>query len=496
LELTMSMNDQTLALLKGSYQTPLAKAGNTVTTASGLVQFDLQAPAKNLYPVITILGKRIPRVKGKGGTATNWRQVNAIIGSGWDNTGWVPEGQRAGVMSINTANKAAAYATLGEEGALTFEAQSAAEGFEDERSRNSVRVLQKAMLKEEIAILGGNASLALGTAPTPTLSAAGSGATLPAATYSVICVALTLEGYLNSSVANGVATSKTVTGQDGQTFTLNGGSSNKSSNATQAVTLGQALTASVASVAGALGYAWYVGTAGSEVLQAITSVPSAAFSAPLTTGTQAATAVTADSSTNANTAFDGLLTTALKSGSGAYVKDLAGAAMTASGRGTVAEIDTVLQSLWDSYRVSPSVMLVNSQEQKNITNKVLSGSDADSVAPLLRQNVTVGADGEIRAGQVVSWYFNPFCLGTGKMIPVILHPNVPPGTILMWAEDLPAQYQTNEVPNVAEMHVRRDWYDIEWPLTSRSYQHGIYAEETLAVYAPFAMAVLKGIANG
>lgn len=492
----MSMNDETLQLLKGSYQNPLAKAGNTVNTATGLVQFDLQAPAKNLYPVITILGKRIPRVRGKGGTATNWRQVNAITGSGWDNTGWVPEGQRAGVMSISTSNKAAAYATLGEEGALTFEAQSAAEGFEDERSRNSIRVLQKAMLKEEIAILGGNASLALGTAPTPTLSASGTGATLPAATYSVIVVALTLEGFLNSSVANGVATSKTVTGQDGQTFTLSGGSSNKSANATQAVTLGQALNASVASVSGAVGYAWYVGTAGSETLQAITSVPSASFTAPLSSGNQAATAVTADNSANANTAFDGLLTTALKPGSGAYVKDLAGANLTASGRGTVNEIDVMLKSLWDNYRVSPSVILVSSQEQLNITNKVLTGSTAGSVTPLLRQNVTVGADGEIRAGQVVAFYFNPFALGTGKMIPIVLHPNMPAGTLLAWAEDLPAQYQSNEVPNVAEMHVRRDWYDIEWPLTSRSYQHGIYAEETLAVYAPFAMAVLKGIGNG
>jgi hypothetical protein len=492
----MSMNDETLSLLKGSYGNPLAKAGNTVTTAQGLVQYDLQAPAKNLYPVITILGKRIPRVRGRGGTATNWRQVNAITGSGWDNTGWVPEGQRAGAMAISTSNKAATYATLGEEGALTFEAQSAAEGFEDERSRTSIRVLQKAMLKEEIAILCGNASLQLGTANTPTLSASGTGATLPAATYSVIVVGLTLEGYLNSSVANGVATSKTVTGQDGQTFVLNGGSGNKSTNATQAVTLGQTLNASVTAKAGEVAWAWYVGTAGSEVLQSITTVPSLAISAPLASGTQAATAVTADSSTNANTAFDGLLTTAMKSGSGAYVKNLNGAVLTSSGSGTVNEVDTMLQYMWDNFRVSPTVLLVNSQEQKNMKNKVLTASTGGSTTPILRQNVTLGADGKVVAGQVLAYYYNPFALGTGVMIPIILHPNVPPGTLIAWAEDLPAQYQSNEVPNVAEMHIRRDWYDIEWPLVTRSYQHGIYAEETLAVYAPFAMGVITGIGNG
>ena len=492
----MNMNDQTLALLKGSYQNPLAKAGNTVTTATGLVSYDLQAPAKNLYPVITLIAKRLPRVKGKGDVATRWKSVNSIVGSGWDSTGWVAEGQRAGAMSLNATDVYAGYATIGEEGSLTFEASSASEGFEDERSRNSIRVLQKAMLKEEAALIGGNNSLALGTAPTPTLSASGTGAALPAATYSVICVALTFEGLLNSSVANGVATSKTVTGQDGQTFTLNGGASNKSSNATQAVTLGQTLNASVAAPVGAVAYAWFVGTAGSEKLEAITTVPSASFSAPLAGTGQAATAITADYSTNAGKAFDGLLTTALKTGSGAYVKDLGGAVLTASGRGTVNEIDVALKTMWDTYRVSPSVIYVSSQEQENITNKVLQGSTANSVSPLLRQNVTIDAGGKITAGQVIAFYFNPFTLGEGKMIPVLLHPNIPPGTILMWAEDLPAQYKSDEVPNVAEVHYRRDWYDIEWPLTTRSYQHGIYAEETLAVYASFAMAVLKGIGNG
>lgn len=490
----MSMNDDTLALLKGGYQNqnPLAKAGNTVTTGSGLINYDLQAPAKNLYPVITIISKKIPRVSGRGGTATNWRQVNSIVGSGFDAMGWVPEGQRAGAMSLNATTRSASYVTIGEEGALTFESQSAAEGFEDERSRTSIRVLQKAMLKEENAILGGNASLALGTPAAPALSAGGTGATLPAATYSVIVVALTYEGVQNSSVSGGVATSKTVTGQDGNTYSLSGGSSNKSPNATQAVTLGQTLTATATPIQGALGYAWYVGTAGSEVLQSITTVPAATFSAPLASGTQAATAVTADNSRNASYAFDGLLTTALNPANNAYVKQLNGATLTSSSRGSVNEIDAMLETMWNTYRLSPTVIYVNAQEQQNITNKVLNASSAT----LLRQNISLGEPGAVVAGNVVAHYYNPFALNGGVMVPVLLHPYLPPGTLIAWADNLPAQYQSNEVPQVAEMKLRRDWYEIEWPLTTRSYQHGIYAEETLAVYAPFAMGVLCGIANG
>jgi hypothetical protein len=126
--------------------------------------------------------------------------VSAITGSGYDGTPWVPEGQRAGRMSYTTANKAATYVTLGEEDQITYEARSAAQGFEDEQAAMVMRLLQKMMLKEESAIIGGNASLALGTTPTPTLAAGGSGATLPALTYDVACIALTYEGWRNSSL--------------------------------------------------------------------------------------------------------------------------------------------------------------------------------------------------------------------------------------------------------------------------------------------------------
>src|SRR5215471_14932762 len=201
--------------MKQALQTPSADIAKAISTGTGLIAYDLQAPAKNLYPFITPLRNVIPRVGGGTGTATNWRQVNAIVGSGFDAMGWVPEGQRSGQMSYNTSNKSASYVTIGEEDAATFEAISAGRKFEDIQARMTFRLLQKMMLKEEMAILAGNASLALGTPANPTLSASGGGATLPSATYFVKVVALTVEGYQNSTVMNGVATSKTVTGADG-----------------------------------------------------------------------------------------------------------------------------------------------------------------------------------------------------------------------------------------------------------------------------------------
>ena len=172
---------------------------------------------------------------------------------------------------MSTTTKSATFVTLGEEDQLSFEAEAAAQGFEDLDATMTLRLLQKMMRKEECGILGGNASLALGTAPIPTLSASGSGATLPAATYSVIVVALTLRGLEEFEPRRRRRHRDAVTGADGNSYTLNAGSSNKSANATQAVTLGQTLYASVTPVTGAVAYAWYVGAAGSETLQAITT---------------------------------------------------------------------------------------------------------------------------------------------------------------------------------------------------------------------------------
>ena len=487
---------ETLGLMKES----LAK---TVTVSTGLSAYDLQAPAKNLYPIITPLRNSLPRVaRLNPGDAARWRTITSIAGSGYDAMGWVPEGQRSASMSYSAQLQVAPYLTLGEEDTVTFEAEAAAQGYEDLNATATLRLLQKTMRKEETALLGGNTSLALGTPLAPTLSASGAGATLPAATFSVIVVALSFEGYKNSSVSGGVATSKTITGNDGNTYTLNGGSSMRSANATQAITLGQTLNATAAIVNGAVAYAWFVGAAGSETLQAITTINSATFSAPLASGQQAATVIGADNSRNPTLAFDGLLTVGFNPVNGAYVQTLApgtagaGSFLTASGRGSVIEIDNMLVSMWNNYRLSPTVLYVNAQEQKNITTKCLTNASG----PLIRYNVAADGDNGgpygVSASGVVRWYYNPFSVDGGFDIPVKVHPDLPPGTILALCERLPVWYQSNQTPNVAEVLTRRDYYRVDWPLRTRRREFGVYAEETLAVYAPFGVGILTNIGNG
>ena len=482
---------ETLGLMKES----LAK---NVTIQTGLTAYDLQAPAKNLYPTITPLRNSLPRVaRLNPGDAAHWRSIFATTGSGFDAMGWVPEGQRSASMSYSTASITLPYVTLGEEDTVTFEAEAAAQGFEDINATATLRILQKTMRKEETALLGGNTSLQLGKPGTPTLSASGTGGTLAAGTYSVIVVALTFEGYRNSTLAGGVATAMTITGNDGNTYTLSGGSSLRSTNTTQAVAAGQTLFATAPVVNGAVAYAWYVGPAGSETLQAITTINSAAFNTPLTTGQQAATVVTADNSRNQGVAFDGLLTDGFNPNTSSYVQALAsgtagtGTSLTPSGRGSIVEIDNMLMQMWNLYRLSPTVIYVNAQEQKNITAKCLNPSSG----PLVRYNVDASqsAPYEFTASGVVRWYYNPF---TGVEIPIPVHPDLPPGTILAYCERLPAWYQSNETPNVAEVLTRRDYYRVDWPVRTRRREFGVYTEEVLAIYASFGIGIITNIGNG
>jgi len=472
----------------------------TITTSDGLVAYDLEAPSKNLYPVLTPLRNRIPRVTKRtgAGTGAHWKEVSSITGSGISSMGWVPEGQRAARMSLSVNDRSASYVTIGEETDVSFEAESAAQGFEDVMASAGMRLLQSVMIKEEYAILGGNRSVALGTPATPTVSSAATGGSIGAGTYNVAVVALTLEGYLAASVSGGVKQQETITGQDGKTYTLNGGSSNKSSTSSTGALTGttNVIKAYTTAIKGAVAYAWYVGTSGSEKLEAITTINSVELTSLAGTG-QALTAVTADRSKNATYAFDGLMYAAFNS-STAYYKALAtgtegtGTGLSASGNGSISEIDTMLKDFWDDYRLSPEEIYVNAQELRNITDKVLTGSGT----PMIRFNMDINnMSPEIVAGQVIGYYFNPFSMNGGQLIPIRLHPNITPGTIFCWAENLPAYYQSANVPQTARVQARRDYYQIPWPLTTRARETGVYAEEVLMVYAPFALGIITNIGD-
>lgn len=474
-----------LGLAKSTFSQP----GGATT---GLNYYDLELGAKFLVPVLTPLRNEIPRVSGKGGIQANWRAITGINTTGL-RIG-VSGGNRSAVMAVSTQDYTASYKGIGLEQNVDFEAQYAANGFDDVRSQAGLRGLQATMIGEEALILGGNSTLALGTTGTPTLAASTSGGSLATQTLSVIAVALSLDGFINGSVLGGIQASITRTNADSSSDTFGGGAGQKSANATVSVTGATgSVTASTTVKTGAFGYAWFWGPAGSEVLGAITNINSVSITALATGAQTAASLPSADWSQN-NLVFDGLLTIAMK-GLGSYVATQptgsagVGTPLTSDGAGGIVEIDTALKYFWDVYRLSPQRIWVNSQEALNISRKILAGNS--NAAQRFVFNTTQDAIG---GGIMVRTYLNRFSMGGGSTLDIMIHPNMPAGTLLFDTTSLP--YPVSGIGNVRQIRTRQEYYQIEWPLRTRKYEYGVYADEVLQHYFPPALGVITNIGNG
>lgn len=497
---------ETLAAVKAAMGNPdaaLAKAWTQSNSAtSGITAYDLEAPSKKLYPVITPLRNEIPRVSGKGGIQANWRAVTGVNTTGM--SAGVSQGNRGGVIVSTTADYTASYKGLGLEDTVTFEADYAAENFEDVKALSVEGLLRAMMMQEERIILGGNSSYALGNTPTPTLTTANSGGSLTGgANFGVGVVALTLDAYLNGSLAGGVPQTVVRTNADGTSDTINAGTARPSTQANVAVAASanvSTISATVTAVAGAVAYAWYWGAnSGNLTLGAITTINSVLISAVATGNASAAggnfqALVATDYSRN-SLVFDGLLTFASQSSLGANQVVQAtgtpgtGTPLTSDNAGGIVEIDAALKGFWDNYRLSPSTLWVNSQEMNNIGKKILAGNSNAA------QRFVFNADqGMVGGGIVVRSYLNKFGMNGAQELKIRLHPNLPPGTMLFTTDTLP--YPLSNVTNILQMRMRRDYYQIEWPQRTRKYEYGVYEDGVLQNYFPPSQGIITNIGNG
>jgi hypothetical protein len=378
------------------------------------------------------------------------------------------------------------------------------DGFEDARALAITQLLQSMMIQEEFIDLGGNTSVPLGKTPTPTL-AVGTGGSMAASTVvSVVCVALAPQAYLElAGHNNGVLgqafdpLTARVPGQierqntDGTKDAFGGGSAQRSDAATITAAGGGSVMATVEPVRGAWGYAWFAGPAGQERLCAVTSISTVTINELPTEGqliTDVAN-VNADNSTS-HLEYDGLFTQAAKTGSNAYWKTLGpGATLTSDGTGGIEEFEDAFLEFYNKFRLSPTMIMVSSQECQNITRKII----ANNGAPLIRFTMDAKslADGKITAGMSIGGYLNKVM---GTEVPIVVHPNLAPGTIFFITERLP--YPLPGTANVFQKKLRQDYQQIEWPLRNRRYEFGVYFDGVLQHFAPFSMGVITNIANG
>jgi len=501
----MSATQETLDLIKVAQSSPddlIKSFVQPSTSTTGFQTYNLEAPSKKLYPILTPLRNEIPRVQGGFATQANWKTVTNI---NVNNTrAGLGEGQRGGLIDYTLNENFAAFRGYGLENNVTFEANYAAKNFEDIKALAVQQSLQGLMVQEERLILGGNTSVPMHTTPTPTVANITGLGNYTTATYSVICVALGLQAYLDAvGVNNGstgtsfnAATSIVVgqitrTNADGTTTTFGGGSAQQSAATTVSQTSGDSLSASVAVVNGAVGYAWFIGLAGAEKLNGITSINSFVSHAVSAVGAQLASTLAVSDNSTSTLDFDGLLYQAFKTGSGAFINNLAtgtvgvGTKLTSDGAGGIAEFESAFVNFYNKYRLSPTTIYVSSQELVSITKLIIGNSGA----PLLRLTTDAANPAAIQGGLTVGQYLNKV---TGTQVQVRVHPNMPAGTIFFYTKDLP--YPMSNVSNTCQMLMRQDYYQIEYPLRTRKYEYGTYADGVLQHYAPFSMGIINNVA--
>lgn len=465
------------AILKASPTLDVAKAllgADNVRKdyPSGLVGYDLEPAARVLQPVITPLRNRIPRVKGKGGTAANWRQITSLD-TNKTNT-FSAFGTKGPVLSYTETDRSSTYKTMAMGDNVSIEAIQQALGLEDARANMSIRLLENVMILEEQNIITGR-NAALGTVTAPTVANAATGGTIAANTYYVVVRACTGQG--RTSTAANITAAGVI------------GSRGKKSTQAATTTSGSTSTinASTPAVDGAVFYEWYVGTtnnATTETLEAITSINSVNLTAIAATGGT----IPADNSSD-TLAFDGILSQG--SGTGTYgnfgySKVLATGT---NGVGTpfaLSDVDTMLLNLWQLYGADPDFLVMSAQQAVDFTAKC-------RAAGLIRVVVNDDAAGKIIGGSRVNVYLNPI---TGKQIEIIADPWWYNGSILALSLALPAGVPLAETRNAFEMKCQLDYYQLEYAVIAPKYEIEVRSLEALAAYFLLGCGIIFNIANG
>jgi hypothetical protein len=152
----------------------------------------------------------------------------------------------------------------------------------------------------------------------------------------------------------------------------------------------------------------------------------------------------------------------------------------------VVEFDTLLKDRWDNYRLGFSRIFINSQEAANITQRILVA--ASGTTSLFR--VALDYSAGLYGGKRVTSYHNKY---TGEELDIVIHPWMPAGTIMFFSDMVP--YPLSNVANILEFETRQGYYQIDWPLSTRQWQSGVYVDEALKNHFPPAFALLSNVAN-
>lgn len=477
---TREITEETLQLAKGAFTDPSAidsrPLRKTYDVATGLVGVNLEAPSKKLFPVYSPLRNKVARVAApNGANATEWKAITALnTGKIWPG---VAEGARNSVVNITTESKTATFKEMGLDDEVTFKAAARSKNFEDLRATAAINLLYMCMESEEKVILGGNLTNIGAPAGLAGVGAITTGGALGAATeYDIKVSALVLRGYHKAEKAALVAEADGESAGSAKVDVNTGGGNNS-------------IVATCTALKKAVAYNWFLSVdAGTPIYAATTTVNSYTFLA-----VPAATTApnTIDKTGNA-LEYDGMIAQIEGNATGTLYTSKNNATLTSDAAGGITEFDTILKEMWDTYRLGPDEILVNSQQAKDITAKI--GGSSALAYRIVLQDGQRNVVGGMYVGSYLNKFASSFAEGVPNEVPIKIHPDLPASTILFIVYKLP--YANNQVPNVWEMETLREYTHYDWALVQRKWEFGIYWDSVLKGYFPKAMAALTNVKAG
>jgi hypothetical protein len=473
----------------------------TSPLSTGLVAYDLEAPAKLLVPRPTPLRNRIARLPGIG-KARQFKRITGISGSGTggatvlspfiNDSSTISVGsltlRRGPKISYAADEKTVNYKQLGLSDVVTWSAEFAGRGFQDMRQLSQTALLYASMLADERAILGGRGTdsgfvgaIATAGAPTATAVTATAGQTGNTANIANLFIVVTSLSMFGETVIG----------------------TNLNSTALSATT-GKVLTLTWTDVAGAVGYNVYAGTVDGTTIATLYKVATSGwggatinFTGTGTGGAPAAitnvftgigsggplTAVNppaAGTSASAD-AFDGYLGVQLDSAQSGYLTRL-NANLSTAGPGS--EYQTAFAALFDAVKADPDRVVFNGFDRKQLSDAVIAGTTTPGYRLTIQQ---AEADG-VRLGSMVTGIYNEV---TGKYVEAEVHPWLPQGNSLILSDTLPIP--DSSVGATVEYHLPQDYMAVNWPVIQHTYDVSSYWFGALCHYAPAWSGAICGI---
>jgi hypothetical protein len=504
--ITKAVSAEALASLRGQidvYRAAQADLVKDITTASplasGLVPFDLEAPAKLLTPVLTPLRNKTPRQRGSG-LVRRYKRITGFSGTRTGGTAGNVLRHGIGETSQNDFSMGGAtalklirgpkvsyaaddqtlnYKQFSVSDQVSWEAQYAGQGFQDVRQLSQFVVLNAHMLSDEAIMLGGRGTdsmfqgaLAAPTtvSATPRAAAAGEvGITGVGSGGTNIYLKVTAQAVFGESVPSTVATCNIAVGVTNVVDVKIGGE--------PVGTLGYNIYANKADTNGAdpgdasrfiqgrTGYNTFtIGANGQAALFTVApAVP--------TGGDTSASALD----------FDGFLTILGGPNSG-YTKRL-NSALSTSNPGT--EFQAAFLSLWRSVKADPEEIWLEAGDSAQLSDLLKTSSSSN-----YRLSVVQNEFGNVIMGNIVTGILNE-ASPTRRMVDIRIHPYIPQGNamILTWTLPIP----NSQVPSCWEMTMVQDYMSIAWPVLQFSWDVSTYAFGALTGYAPAWSGLIQGI---